>query len=108
MPDKPTNPEDDYFAREDLEKKYKLAREMAAKRAKNEAEALKAAHYMKCPKCGNDLQTINVRGVEVDRCFVCHGTWLDEGELEKLAGTDEETGGKKLLSSIVNVFRPRG
>jgi len=97
-----TSPEDDYFAREDVVKRHKLAAELAAKQTQAEAAALKAAHFMKCPKCGNDLATIKFKGLDIDRCFSCQGTWLDSGELEKLAGGEEQ---HKVLSAIVNVFR---
>ena len=48
-----------------------------------------------------ELKEINVRGVEVDRCFSCNGTWLDAGELEKLAkGQGENT----VMASVLRVF----
>jgi hypothetical protein len=103
MSEKPTNAEEEYFAREDIEKRYKLAKEMDAKRSRTEAEALKAAHFMHCPKCGNKLQTIRFRDVDVDRCFHCHGTWLDDGELERLAGKETSHG---IVQAIANAFRP--
>jgi Zn-finger nucleic acid-binding protein len=31
------------------------------------------------------LQELSVRDVVVDKCFHCHGLFLDEGELEKLS-----------------------
>ena len=96
--------EDDYIAREEVEKQHKLAKELGAKRAAQDAAALKAAHWEKCPKCGNDLKEIPFRGVKIDRCFHCHGTWLDAGELEKLAGKEGE---HKILDAIVNMFKPR-
>jgi uncharacterized protein len=102
MVDKVSNPEDEYFAREDIEKRYRLAKEQAAKQKVEEAEALKQAHFMKCPKCGNDLQAIMFRGIELDRCFTCSGTWLDAGELEKLAGEEEKHG---VIDAVVRVFR---
>lgn len=102
MPDKPSTPEDDYFAREDVEKRYRIAKELESRQRAEEAEKLRLAHYMKCPKCGHDLETIRYRDVEIDRCFHCSGTWLDAGELEKLAGAEGE---HKVLSAIVNVFR---
>lgn len=94
-------PEDEYFAREEIEKQHKLAREVAAKRAKHEAEALQKAHWHKCPNCGNDLQTIAFRNATVLRCFHCQGTFLNAGELEKLAGPE---GKHRLIDAIVNVF----
>lgn len=102
MEKKPTSPEDDYFAREEIEKLYRLAKETAANRKVEEAEALRKAHFMKCPKCGNDLSTVHFRDVEIDRCFHCNGNWLDAGELEKLAGAEEKHG---ILSAIFKSFQ---
>lgn len=33
------------------------------------------------------MQQLNYRGVEIDRCPVSGGVWLDAGELEKLLNT---------------------
>jgi hypothetical protein len=49
-------------------------------------EEQKKLHWMKCPKCGSDLEEIAFRGVKIDKCFVCGGVYLDDGELEQLAG----------------------
>lgn len=102
MADKPSNPEEDYFAREEAEKRYRLAKELAEREKVAEAEALKTAHWMKCPKCGHDLSTVSVRGVEIDKCFHCNGMFLDDGEFEKLAEGHQEN---KVINAIVNVFR---
>lgn len=47
---------------------------------------LRAQHWMRCPKCGLRLDEITFRGVKVDKCFGCGGVYLDDGELEQLAG----------------------
>ena len=99
--DKPTTAEEEYFAREEVEKRYKLAKELEAKRAASEAAALKAAHFMKCPKCGNDLQVIKHGGLEIEKCFHCGVTVLDAGELEKLAGS----GKPGLLADLTKLFK---
>jgi PAT family beta-lactamase induction signal transducer AmpG len=39
---------------------------------------------MRCPKCRDDMEQLDVGGVEIDRCTTCHGLWFDEGELQKL------------------------
>jgi len=93
--------EDEYFAREEIEKQHKLAKQLAGQRAHHEAEALKAAHWHKCPNCGNDLQTITFKGAAVERCFHCHGTWLHAGGLEKLAAQD---GPHRLIDAVINMF----
>lgn len=51
-----------------------------------EQEQLRALHWMHCPKCGLSLSEITFRGVKVDKCFGCGGVYLDDGELEQLAG----------------------
>ena len=37
-----------------------------------------------CPQCDCALVVLSWRGLEVDVCPVCHGIWLDSGELEEL------------------------
>jgi PAT family beta-lactamase induction signal transducer AmpG len=39
---------------------------------------------MRCPKCRDDMEQLDVGGVEIDRCVTCHGLWFDKGELQKL------------------------
>lgn len=39
---------------------------------------------MRCPKCRSDMEQVMIGDTEVDRCFSCHGLWLDAGELDKL------------------------
>jgi len=66
-----------------------------------EREAQKKSHFMKCGKCGSDLKTIQWRDVEIERCFGCGVTLLDDGELEKLAG-DEDDG--SLMRGFLGLF----
>jgi len=51
-----------------------------------ERAELEARHFMHCPKCGMSLDEITFRDVKVDKCFGCGGVYLDDGELEQLAG----------------------
>jgi hypothetical protein len=103
MSDKPSHSEDEYFAREDALKRQKLALEQQKQLAQSQKDELKKLHYMKCPKCGMDLHAISVRGVEVDKCFNCRGTFLDEGELEKLASPEQGA----VMTAILNWFKAR-
>ncbi len=82
---KPTAEEEAYFAVEEAEKLRQRALEKATRLGQQERERLRALHYMCCPKCGMALQELSVRDVVVDKCFHCHGLFLDEGELEKLS-----------------------
>ncbi|MGZ6124886.1 MAG: TFIIB-type zinc ribbon-containing protein [Myxococcales bacterium] len=98
---KPSDTEEEYFARENAERMRKLAAEQKKALAETERDKLRQLHYMRCPKCGMELKEIGVRGVDVDRCFSCNGTWLDPGELEKLArGHGENT----LMAAVLRVF----
>lgn len=46
-------------------------------------------------------------GVEIDRCVACHGTWLDNGELQLIAGqAGVEQGG--LTRALVQAKGVRG
>jgi hypothetical protein len=98
---KPSSSEEEYFAREDAEKKRKLALEQQRQMAKKEKEELKKLHHMHCVKCGMKMQEMSFRGVVIDRCFNCGGTFLDAGEFEKLAGAE----GGAVMKSILNIFK---
>jgi len=38
--------------------------------------------WMVCPKCGGTLRAVSVKGIMADHCGVCHGLFLDKGEIE--------------------------
>jgi rubrerythrin len=99
--DKPSRAEDEYFAKQELERRKRWAEEQRAKMATDEKERLKQQHYMKCPKCGMDLATIEFRGIKLDRCPSCGGTWFDAGEVEQLTNP-QNTG---LFSKMMSVFK---
>lgn len=106
MLDKPSNAEDEYFAREDIEKKRKLAFQQAQILAEQQREALKTLHWMKCPKCGLDLHTLKHGAVDVDTCFNCDGVWLDKGELEHLKHDLKAPAAQRpVLDAILNLFK---
>ncbi len=81
--------ENKYFEKIEAEKKAKLAEEL---RQQRDAEALvtrKEQHWLKCGKCGADMDTVIFRGVEIEVCPDCGAVLLDQGELEQLAGKDQ-------------------
>lgn len=90
--DKPSKAEDEYFARQELERRKKWAQEQSGKMAQEEKERLKQLHYMKCPKCGMDLQEIDLKGVSVDQCGNCGGIFLDAGEIDQIAKQPDQGG----------------
>ncbi len=97
MPNKPTEQEEEYFARLDFEKKKRAEAKNHAKMVEEEKSKLKELHYMHCPKCGMNLITINYKGIAVDSCSGCEGIWLDAGELEAITRL-EKSGFDKLFS----------
>jgi len=105
--DKPSSTEEEYFAREEIEKKRKLALEQAAEKAAKQREELKQLHWMKCPKCGMDLQTLKQGNVEIETCFNCHGIFLDAGELDQLVAQHGHEGSGKVMGAILNLFKKK-
>ncbi|HEY8182904.1 MAG TPA: zf-TFIIB domain-containing protein [Thermoanaerobaculia bacterium] len=82
--EKPSKSEDEYFARKEMEQRKQRAAEQSAKMAVEEKERVRKLHWMKCPKCGMDLTTIDFQGVKIDQCPSCNGTFLDAGELQEI------------------------
>ncbi|GAO02980.1 zf-TFIIB domain-containing protein [Anaeromyxobacter sp. PSR-1] len=101
-PGKPSTTEDEYFVREDAEKKRKLALQLKKETEESERKRLKDLHFMHCPKCGMQMQEVKLRGVDVDVCFSCSGIFLDKGELEHL----EKPESRGVMSAILNWFKP--
>lgn len=85
MPEKPTQKEEEYFAKQEAERRRKHAEELAAKTATEERERQRALHYMRCPKCGSQLEETQYANIHIDRCTSCEGVWLDKGELEAVS-----------------------
>ena len=84
-PIEPSEREDEYFLRMDAERIAELRDNLDKRREEGAKRMRKEAHWMKCPKCGGDLQEINYQNVMIDTCTECKGVWLDHGELELLA-----------------------
>lgn len=100
MGHKPTELENEFFAKEEAERLHQM-REEKKRTAKKEAqENAKRSHYMKCPKCGSDLKTIILQTVEIDECRECGAIVLDQGELEKLKSRDH-----RFFSALMDVFK---
>jgi uncharacterized protein len=41
-----------------------------------------------CPKCDGPMRTYARNGITIDQCTVCHGIFLDRGELEQLISAE--------------------
>lgn len=100
-PVKPSEKEEEYFLRQQAEKMKAHADKVREETEAAEQERLKKLHYMRCAKCGMEMTEITYRGVQIDKCFACGGIYLDDGELEQLAGTDQKGG---VLSGLRRIF----
>ncbi|MGE5662822.1 MAG: zf-TFIIB domain-containing protein [Deltaproteobacteria bacterium] len=79
---KPTESEEEYFARLEFEKRKKAEQEKQQRLVAEERKRLKDLHHMKCPKCGMELIEIDYKQIKIDKCSACDGIWLDAGELD--------------------------
>ena len=102
-PGKPSNIEDEYFVREDAEKKRKLALQVKKETEAAELKRLKELHFMRCPKCGLQLQEVKVMGIDADICFACRGVFLDQGELQAIIKQVQAKPG--VMDAIINWFK---
>lgn len=96
---KPSEKEEEYFARQTIEKRRREAEAAQAAMASEEKMRLKELHHMHCPKCGQLLMEMELKGVKIDRCMNCHGLWLDAGELEQLSQKEG------LLGGVLKLFK---
>ncbi|TAK53252.1 MAG: hypothetical protein EPO24_14680 [Bacteroidetes bacterium] len=100
MPVKPSQKEEEYFAKLELEQRKKLEEEKQKRLAEEEKLRLKELHHMRCPKCGMELHEIDYKGIKIDKCFSCDGIWLDAGELEQVSRLE-----KPAIDSLFGLFR---
>jgi len=94
-PGKPSDNENEWFARRDAEW-------LKEQRARLDADRQAKAGEMTCPRCQGTLAQRVWRGVSLDSCTSCHGLWLDAGELAMLAHEPE----RELLRLARELERP--
>jgi uncharacterized protein len=99
MPIKPSRREDEYFARQEFDRRKKIEEEKHQKLNLVKKAELKDLHWMCCPKCGMKLIEINYKGIKIDRCSCCQGIWLDSGELEEIIEME-----KSALNKLFSIF----
>jgi hypothetical protein len=92
MPIKPSESEEEYFKRTELERLRQQREEATQRMAEEERQRMRELHWMHCPKCGLELSEIDYHGIFVDACFGCNGMFFDGGEVEKLLGGKEQEG----------------
>jgi hypothetical protein len=83
-PRKPSENEEEYFARQEFKRLKALALEKEAAMAADQRARVKELHFMCCPKCGHSMVEVELEGVKVDKCTCCNGIYFDDGELEQI------------------------
>ena len=94
---KPSEQEEEYFARIEFEKRKQIEEKKQKKLIEEEKKRLRELHFMRCPKCGMQLIEIDYKNIKVDKCSGCDGIWLDPGEFEAVSRL-EKLGMDKLFS----------
>ena len=102
---KPSQPEEDWFAKEDAEKKRKLAHRVRQDMAVDDAKRLRDLHHGHCPGCGQQMHEVKLRDVPVDVCFACNGIFLEHTEIEAFQRQINE-GRRGVVAAILNWFHP--
>ena len=93
--------EEEYFLRQELERKMKRMKEQRAKLDAEEKQKLKELHDMRCPKCGARLAEISYKDMLIDKCINCQGVWLDVDELDRVITKEEDS----FLSNMLKIFK---
>jgi hypothetical protein len=96
---KPSEKEEEYFARLEFERRKELEKEKHQRLTEEKKKRLKELHHMRCPKCGMELIEIDYKGIKVDKCSECEGVWLDAGEFETASKLE-----KTVLDKLFSVF----
>lgn len=80
------NAEDKYIKEQEAAQRTELDKVREAQKAKE----LKELHWMRCPKCGEQMEEKDKEGVKIDLCNGCGGIYFDKGEFELVAKRAEE------------------
>jgi hypothetical protein len=96
------NKEEEYFYKQNKELIEKKRKQLDTQRAAQQRQEEVAQHWMKCPKCGHEMEEVDLQGIKVDRCSHCSGIYFDRGELELLLESREPKG---FLGSLKKLFK---
>ena len=94
--------EEEYFYKRNKELIEKRRQELDAKRAEEEKAQRRSEHWMKCPKCGGNMEEIDLAHILVDKCKECEGIFFEHGELETLLESQEQGGFLAGIRRIMN------
>lgn len=83
--------EEEYFFKQDQELLRTLREKADLDRHRVAREHQKELHWMRCPKCGGQMEEVAVDVLRIDRCQDCAGIYFDDGELEILSKLQTES-----------------
>ncbi len=78
-------------------------KELAWVLEQGEAKFRKNLHWMKCPKCGSNLQEQDHENVKVDVCLVCGGVYMDHIDFQTLLLKKSEVR-KNVVNRLLGIF----
>lgn len=96
----PKSGHEEYLIKEEQERLQAWRAKLDKERLERQKREQQANHWMKCPKCGDDLKEQIYRDIKVDVCGNCNGLWLDDGELELLL-----SGSSNVIGDVVKAIR---
>jgi hypothetical protein len=99
MPVRPTDQENEYFAKLEYERRKQALEQDAGSAGEGTWQDPAMAVSFRCPKCGAELIEVTYKGVEIDKCSRCSGLWLDCGELKQVMEGEEG-----FLGSLKRIF----
>jgi len=67
-----------FIKKQEVERRTELNKQ----RQEQEAKEAQELHWMKCPKCGGQMEEVDFEKLKVDRCTSCEGLYFDKGEFE--------------------------
>lgn len=99
---KPSNQEDEWFAREDAERIRRLHFEEQSRLASHEKDALRQAHQGRCSNCGALMVPEKLGGVRLLHCPACGGAFLGKSAWEFI---HEHAEPHSVMGAVLNWFK---
>ena len=100
--EKPSQVEDEYFARENAERLRKLHYEEQKRLRQSEKDALRRLHSGRCSSCGALMVPEQAADVRFLHCPACGGAFLDKGAWDFLHGHAEP---HTVMGAVLNWFK---
>lgn len=91
--------EEAYFYKINKELLERKRRELDIKKNETTAQSHNP-NWMKCPKCGDHMEEIELMKIKVDKCVQCQGIYFDNGELQILLESQEPKGFLGMLRKV--------